>query len=103
MMELPKPDIIFTHESDLDGLVAGLMLQKLAKHLYQRDVPLEAHHYNYWKQRELREKAAWVTDFTYARSGQGLSTWRSSWTATRGPSWAGTPPPSRTPRWSPRR
>src|SRR5271170_1679738 len=55
MMELPKPDIIFTHESDLDGLVAGLMLQKLAKHLYYRDVPLEAYHYNYWKQRELRE------------------------------------------------
>jgi oligoribonuclease NrnB/cAMP/cGMP phosphodiesterase (DHH superfamily) len=65
MMELPKPDIIFTHESDLDGLVAGLMLQKLAKKLYGRDVPLEAHHYNFWKQRELREKAAWVTDFTY--------------------------------------
>jgi oligoribonuclease NrnB/cAMP/cGMP phosphodiesterase (DHH superfamily) len=65
MMELPKPDIIFTHESDLDGLVAGLMLQKLAKKLYNRDVPLEAHHYNYWKTRELREKAAWVTDFSY--------------------------------------
>lgn len=65
MMELPKPDIIFTHESDLDGLVAGLMLQKLARKLYNRDVPLEAHHYNFWKQRELREKAAWVTDFTY--------------------------------------
>jgi oligoribonuclease NrnB/cAMP/cGMP phosphodiesterase (DHH superfamily) len=65
MMELSKPDIIFTHESDLDGLVAGLMLQKLAKKLYHRDVPLEAYHYNYWKQRELREKAAWVTDFTY--------------------------------------
>ena len=56
MMELPKPDIIFTHESDLDGLVAGLMLQKLAKKLYNRDVTLEAYHYNYWKQRELREK-----------------------------------------------
>ena len=65
MMELPKPDIIFTHESDLDGLVAGLMLQKLAKHLYHREIPLEAYHYNYWKQRELRETAAWVTDFTY--------------------------------------
>ncbi|MDD5140487.1 MAG: DHHA1 domain-containing protein [Verrucomicrobiales bacterium] len=65
MMELPKPDIIFTHESDLDGLVAGLMLQKLAKKLYGREVPIEAYHYNYWKTRELREKAAWVTDFTY--------------------------------------
>jgi nanoRNase/pAp phosphatase (c-di-AMP/oligoRNAs hydrolase) len=65
MMELSKPDVIFTHESDLDGLVAGLMLQKLAKKLYDREIPLEAYHYNYWKQRELREKAAWVTDFTY--------------------------------------
>src|SRR5258706_7453587 len=65
MMELPKPDIIFTHESDLDGLVAGLLLKKLAKKLHNREVPVEAYHYNYWKQRELREKAAWVTDFTY--------------------------------------
>ena len=65
MMELPKPDVIFTHESDLDGLVAGLMLQKLARKLYDREVPLEAYHYNYWKTRALREKAAWVADFTY--------------------------------------
>jgi oligoribonuclease NrnB/cAMP/cGMP phosphodiesterase (DHH superfamily) len=65
MTELPKPEIIFTHESDLDGLVAGLLLQKLARKLYGTDVPLEAYHYNYWKQRDLREKAAWVTDFTY--------------------------------------
>jgi hypothetical protein len=28
-------------------------------------VPLEAYHYNQWKQRELREKAAWVADFTF--------------------------------------
>ncbi|MEI9962207.1 MAG: hypothetical protein WDM76_14065 [Limisphaerales bacterium] len=65
MMELPKPDVIFTHESDLDGLVAGLLLKKLARKLFDQDIPLEAYHYNYWKQRDLREKAAWVTDFTY--------------------------------------
>jgi oligoribonuclease NrnB/cAMP/cGMP phosphodiesterase (DHH superfamily) len=65
MTELPKPEIIFTHESDLDGLIAGLLLQKLARKIYGKDVPLEAYHYNYWKQRELREKAAWVTDFTF--------------------------------------
>jgi nanoRNase/pAp phosphatase (c-di-AMP/oligoRNAs hydrolase) len=64
-MELPKPDVIFTHESDLDGLVAGLLLQKLARKLFGQDIKLEAYHYNYWKQRDLREKAAWVTDFTY--------------------------------------
>jgi oligoribonuclease NrnB/cAMP/cGMP phosphodiesterase (DHH superfamily) len=65
MTELPKPEIIFTHESDLDGLVAGLLLQKLARKIYGRDVPLEAYHYNYWKQRDPREKSAWVTDFTF--------------------------------------
>jgi nanoRNase/pAp phosphatase (c-di-AMP/oligoRNAs hydrolase) len=62
---LPKPDVIITHESDLDGLVAGVLLQRLARKLFNADVPLEAHHYNFWKQRELREKSAWVTDFTF--------------------------------------
>jgi oligoribonuclease NrnB/cAMP/cGMP phosphodiesterase (DHH superfamily) len=65
MMDLSRPDVILTHESDLDGFVAGLFLQKLAKKMFNREVPLEAFHYNYWKQRELREKAAWVTDFTF--------------------------------------
>jgi oligoribonuclease NrnB/cAMP/cGMP phosphodiesterase (DHH superfamily) len=65
MPALPKPDVIFTHESDLDGLLAGALLQKLAKKLFGTDTPLEAHHYNFWKQRELRERAAWVTDFTF--------------------------------------
>jgi len=65
MTSLSKPEVIFTHESDLDGFVAGLLLQKLAKKTYQKTVPLEAYHYNYWKQRELRERAAWVTDFTF--------------------------------------
>jgi oligoribonuclease NrnB/cAMP/cGMP phosphodiesterase (DHH superfamily) len=65
MEALPKPDVILTHESDLDGLLAGALLQKLAKKLFGTDTPLEAHHYNFWKQRELRERAAWVTDFTF--------------------------------------
>jgi oligoribonuclease NrnB/cAMP/cGMP phosphodiesterase (DHH superfamily) len=65
MTELPKPEIIFTHESDLDGLVAGLLLQKLAKKKFNKTIPLEAYHYNYWKQRDLRERSAWVTDFTF--------------------------------------
>jgi len=65
MVALPKPDVILTHESDLDGLLAGALLQKLAKRLFGTDTPLEAHHYNFWKQRELRERAAWVTDFTF--------------------------------------
>jgi oligoribonuclease NrnB/cAMP/cGMP phosphodiesterase (DHH superfamily) len=65
MEVLPKPDVILTHESDLDGLIAGALLQKLAKKLFGTDIPLEAHHYNFWRQRELRERAAWVTDFTF--------------------------------------
>jgi len=65
MVALPKPDVILTHESDLDGLLAGALLQKLAKKLFGTDAPLEAHHYNFWKQRELRERAAWVADFTF--------------------------------------
>jgi hypothetical protein len=65
MIALPKPEVIITHESDLDGFLAGSLLQRLAKHLFGENVPLEAYHYNFWKQRDLREKSAWVTDFTF--------------------------------------
>ncbi len=65
MLTLPKPEVIFTHESDLDGFVAGLLLQRLAMQLYGEKVPLQAYHYNFWKTRDLRERAAWVTDFTF--------------------------------------
>jgi oligoribonuclease NrnB/cAMP/cGMP phosphodiesterase (DHH superfamily) len=65
MTALPKPEVIFTHESDLDGLIAGVLLQRLARKLFNVDVPLEAYHYNQWKQRELREKIAWVTDLSF--------------------------------------
>lgn len=64
-LPLPKPEVILTHESDLDGLVAGLLLQRLAKKLFHSDVRLEAFHYHNWKQRDLRERAAWVTDFNF--------------------------------------
>jgi hypothetical protein len=65
MVSLSKPQIIFTHESDLDGLVSGVLLQRLAKSLFNVDVPLEAHHYHTWRQREPREAAAWVCDLTF--------------------------------------
>lgn len=65
MDALPKPDVILTHESDLDGFVAGLLLQRLARHLFKTDVRLEAYNYNGWKLREPREKAAWVCDFSF--------------------------------------
>ena len=65
MTDLTKPEVIITHESDLDGLLAGVLLQRLAKKLFGADIPLEAYHYNFWKQRELRERSAWVADFTF--------------------------------------
>jgi len=65
MAPLPKPEVIITHESDLDGLLSGALLQRLAQKLFGMDVPLEAYHYNFWKQRDLRERSAWVADFTF--------------------------------------
>lgn len=62
---LPRPDVIITHESDLDGLVAGVLLQRLARKLFGTDVRLEAYHYNFWKQRELRETSGWITDLAF--------------------------------------
>ncbi|HWX19352.1 MAG TPA: DHH family phosphoesterase [Candidatus Binatia bacterium] len=64
-MALPYPEVILTHESDLDGLVAGVLLQRLAKALFNSDVRLEACNYNYWKQRDLREKSGWITDLSF--------------------------------------
>jgi len=65
MDSLPRPDIILTHESDLDGLLSGILLQRLARKLFNTEVRMEAYHYNSWKVRELREKAAWVCDFNF--------------------------------------
>lgn len=65
MIDLPKPDVVLTHESDLDGLVAGVLLQRLAKALHDDEVRLEAWNYNGWKQRPLSEKRAWVTDLSF--------------------------------------
>lgn len=65
MADLPSPDVIITHESDLDGLVAGLLLQRLARHWFGRTVPLQAYHAQSWRQRLLSEPAAWVTDLSF--------------------------------------
>jgi hypothetical protein len=65
MTDLSKPDVIITHESDLDGLLSGVLLQRLAKKLYGANCPLEAYHYNQWRQRDVRERAGWVADFTF--------------------------------------
>src|SRR5439155_3435768 len=65
MVSLPKPDVILTHESDLDGLVSGVLLQRLARKVFDVEVPLEAYHYNTWRQREPKEAAAWVCDLSF--------------------------------------
>jgi len=65
MFPLPKPSIICTHESDLDGLVAGLLLKRLAQALFNEDVPLEAYHNQNWKQRNLVEKSGWICDMAF--------------------------------------
>jgi len=62
---LPRPDVIITHESDLDGFIAGVLLQRLARTLFGAEIRLEAYHYNLWKKRPLREDAAWVADFAF--------------------------------------
>jgi hypothetical protein len=65
MDSLPKPEVICTHESDLDGLVSGVLLQRLAKKLFGEEPRLEAFHNHNWRQRALPEKAAWVCDLTF--------------------------------------
>jgi oligoribonuclease NrnB/cAMP/cGMP phosphodiesterase (DHH superfamily) len=65
MMILPQPDVILTHESDLDGLVAGVLLQRLAKKLFGREVRLEAWNYQGWRNRPMTERSAWVTDLVF--------------------------------------
>ncbi|HEY3763172.1 MAG TPA: DHHA1 domain-containing protein [Verrucomicrobiae bacterium] len=65
MIELPKPEVIITHESDLDGLISGVLLQRLAEKLFGAKIHLNTYHYNFWKQRELKESSAWVADFTF--------------------------------------
>ena len=65
MNSLPRPEVILTHESDLDGFISGVLLQRLAGAAFGINVPLEAYNYNNWKLRELRESAAWVADFTF--------------------------------------
>ncbi len=65
MSDYSQPEVILTHESDLDGLVSGLLLQRLAARLFGVTVPLQAYHNHNWRQRALAERSAWVTDFAF--------------------------------------
>ena len=62
---LPKPEVILTHESDLDGFVAGLLLRRLARKIFNCAAPLQAYHNHNWRQRQMTEKTAWVADMTF--------------------------------------
>lgn len=64
-MPLTKPEVILTHESDLDGFVSGLLLRHLARKLFGADVPLQAYHNHNWRHRSTPEKAAWVCDLVF--------------------------------------
>jgi oligoribonuclease NrnB/cAMP/cGMP phosphodiesterase (DHH superfamily) len=65
MPTLPKPDIILTHESDLDGLLAGMLCRQLVRHLYSQETQLQPHHNHTWRQRPMVERAAWVCDLAF--------------------------------------
>lgn len=65
MSSLPQPTVILTHESDLDGMVSGLLLQRLAGKLFNQTPRLEAWNYNGWKNREPAEACAWVCDLNF--------------------------------------
>lgn len=62
---LSRPDVIITHESDLDGFVSGLLLRQLARRVLNCAAPLQAYHNHNWKQRPMTEKSAWVADMTF--------------------------------------
>ncbi|RME90911.1 MAG: DHH family phosphoesterase [Verrucomicrobia bacterium] len=66
MADLPKPDVILVHESDLDGFLSGLLLQRLARELFGETPRLEAWFTHAWHQRPLSEPSAWVADLAFA-------------------------------------
>jgi hypothetical protein len=63
--ELLKPDVIITHEADLDGLTSGLLLRRLAKKLHNVDVKLQAWNYDALKRRPMGENIGWVCDLNF--------------------------------------
>lgn len=65
MVPLSKPDVILTHESDLDGLLAGVLLLRLAEAEFGERPRLEAWSNHGLRQRPMHEHAAWVTDLSW--------------------------------------
>lgn len=67
IMNSPSPEVIYTHESDLDGLLSGLLLSRLARNRYGHAPKIEAFHNNQWRVRTLGDKVAWVADFAFEK------------------------------------
>ncbi|MCS1408792.1 MAG: hypothetical protein M2R45_01969 [Verrucomicrobia subdivision 3 bacterium] len=65
MSSLPQPEIIFTHESDLDGFVSGCVLQRLARSLFEITVPLEPLSSRPWATLKRFPERAWVCDLSF--------------------------------------
>jgi hypothetical protein len=65
MVSLPKPEIILTHESDLDGLLAALLCRLLARRLFDVSVPIQAWHNHNWRQRPITESSGWICDLAF--------------------------------------
>ena len=67
MSDLPQPEVVITHESDLDGFVSGHLLQRLANHLFDQKPKLQAWNYTNFEKRPLREDCAWVCDLNFSK------------------------------------
>lgn len=65
MASFARPSVILTHESDLDGLLSGLLLVRLARSLFGAEVTLQAWNYQGWRNRQMTEPVAWVADFSF--------------------------------------
>lgn len=65
MTYLPRPAVLCTHESDLDGFLSGLLLQRLARKMHGEEVPLQAWNYQGWRTRAFTEYSGWIADFGY--------------------------------------
>jgi hypothetical protein len=65
MDPLPRPEVILTHESDLDGLLAAMLCRRLAKALFGTEPPVQAFHNDKWRQFTVSAPSAWVCDLAF--------------------------------------
>ncbi|MCX8107764.1 MAG: DHH family phosphoesterase, partial [Verrucomicrobiae bacterium] len=65
MTNFVQPAVILTHESDLDGLLSGLLLQRLSQKLFGHVPRLISSHSDEWRRRQLPEGPAWIADLGF--------------------------------------